>query len=137
MSSSPQIVVDVGMCGVGAAPKVGCMNGSDGAAPLCHAGTFSGVYSDCCCFSLNSLRTRRCMPLTKPLEWRGGLFLDSASMLFFRDGRSGSEELPEDNSSSTVSSLSPGRMGSLPLFCLIGGVGWLLHRAFSPRSSSK
>ena len=36
-----------------------------------------------------------------------GLFLDSASTLFFRGERSGSEELPEDNSSSVVASLSP------------------------------
>ena len=51
MSSSPRIVVDVSICGVGAAPKVGYMNGSDGATPLCHVGTFSGAYS-CCLFSL-------------------------------------------------------------------------------------
>ena len=58
-------------------------------------------------------------------------------MLFFEGERSGSGELPEDNSSSTAASLSPGRMGSLHLFCLTGGAGWLLARAFSPRSSSK
>ena len=33
-------MVDVSMCGVGAASKVGYMNGSGGATPLCHVGTF-------------------------------------------------------------------------------------------------
>ena len=37
MSSGPQTVVDVSMCGAGAASKVGYMNGSGGATPLCHA----------------------------------------------------------------------------------------------------
>ena len=63
MSSSSQIVVDVSMCEVGVAPKVGYMNGSGGATPLCHVGTFSGACSNCCCSLLISLRTRRCMPL--------------------------------------------------------------------------
>ena len=125
------------MCGAGAAPKVGYMNGSDGATPLCHAGTFLGACSDCRCSPLNSLRTQRCMPLMERLEWRRGLFLDSTSTLFFRGGKSESGELPEDNSSSAAASLSPSKMGSLPLLCLIGGVRWLLPRAFSPRSSSK
>ena len=40
MSLGPWTVVDVSMCGAGAAPKVGYMNGSDGATPLCHLGTF-------------------------------------------------------------------------------------------------
>ena len=53
-------------------------------------------------------------------------------MLFFGGEKSGSRELLEDNSSSVVASLSPGRMGSLPLFCLNGGTRWLLPRAFSP-----
>ena len=35
-------MVDVSMCGAGAASKVGYMNGSGGATPLCHVGTFSG-----------------------------------------------------------------------------------------------
>ena len=77
------------------------------------------------------------MPLTEQLERRRGLFLDSTSMLFFEGERSGSEELPEDNSLSTVASLLPGRMGSLPLFYLTEDAGWLLPHAFSPRSSSK
>ena len=72
------------------------------------------------------------MLLTEWLEWRGGLFLDLASTLFFGGERSGKGELPEDNSSSAVASLSPSRMGSLPIFCLTGGAGWLLPRAFSP-----
>ena len=115
MSSGPQTVVDVSMCGVGAASKVGYMNGSGDATPLCHVGTFLGAYSDCHRSLLISLHTRRCMPLTEWLEWREGLLLDSASTLFFRGERSGSKKLPEDNSSSVVASLSPSRMGSLPL----------------------
>ena len=66
-----------------------------------------------------------------------GSFFYSASTLFFGGGKSKSGELPEDNSSSIATFLSPCRMGSLPLFCLIWGIGWLLPRAFSPRSSSK
>ena len=66
------------------------------------------------------------------LEQRRGLLLDSISMLFFGGERSGSGELPEDNSSSAITSLVFGRMGSLPIFCLTGGTGWLLPRAFSP-----
>ena len=61
------------------------------------------------------------MPLMEQMEWCGGLFLDSASTLFFGGERLGSGELLEDNSSSVVASLLPGRMGSLPIFCLIGG----------------
>ena len=132
MSSGPHTMVDVSMYGVGAALKVGYMKGSDGAAPLCHVGTFSGAFSDCLPSLLISLRTQRCMPLTKWLERREGLFLDSASTLFFGGGRSGSGELPEDNSLSAAASLSPDRMGSLPLFCLTEGARWLLPRAFHP-----
>ena len=118
MSLGPRTVVDISICGAGVAPKVGYMNGSGGTAPLCHVGTFSGACSDCLRSLLISLHTRRCMPLTKRLEWRGGLFLDSTSTLFFMGERSGSGELPEDNSSSAAASLSPGRRGSLPLFYL-------------------
>ena len=137
MSSGPRTVVDVSMCGVGTAPKVGYMNGSGSATPLCHVGTFSRACSYCRCSLLISLLTRRCVLLTKWLERRGGLFLDSAPTLFFGGERSGSGELLEDNSLSVATSLSPGRMGSLLLFCLTGGAGWLLLRAFLPRSSSK
>ena len=109
-------MVDVSICGAGAALKVGYMNGSGGATPLCHVGTFSRACSNYHRSLLISLRTRRCMaPLTKRLERRGGLFLDSASTLFFGGERSGSGELPEDNSSSVVATLFLGRMGSLPL----------------------
>ena len=97
MSSGPRTTVDVIMYEVGAAPKARYMNGSDSAVPLCHVGTFSGACSDCCCSLLISLRTRRCMPLPEQLEQRGGLFLNSASTLFFGGDRSGSGELPEDN----------------------------------------
>ena len=137
MSSGPRTVVDAGMCGAGVAPNVGYMNRSDGATPLFQVGTFSGACFDYCRSLLISLRTRRCMPLTKLLERREGLFLDSATTLFFGGDRSGSGELSEDNSLSTTTSVLPSRMGSLPLFCLIEGAGWLLLRAFSPQSSSK
>ena len=137
MSSGPRTTVDGSMCRAGAAPRVRYMNGSGGATSPCHKGTFLGACSNCCHSLLTSLRTRRCMPLIKWLERRGGLFLDSASTLFFGGGRPSSEELPEHNSSSTGRSLSPGRMGSLPLFGLTGGAGWLPLRALSPRSSSK
>ena len=33
MSSGPQTVADVSICGAGAAPKVGYINGSDSATP--------------------------------------------------------------------------------------------------------
>ena len=81
-------------------------------------GTFSGACSDCRLSLVISLRARRCMQLTEQLERREGLFLDSSSTLFFGGERSGNKELPEDNSLSAVASLSPGRMGSLPLLCL-------------------
>ena len=48
------------------------------------------------------------------LAW--GPFLDSASTLFWGAERARSGELPEDSSSSAGGSLSPMRMGSLPLF---------------------
>ena len=71
------------------------------------------------------------MPLTDRLERCGGLFFDLASTFFFGGGKSGSGELLEDNLSSVATSLSFGRIGSLPLFCLTGGTGWLLPHAFS------
>ena len=37
-------------------------------------------------------------------------------MLFWGSERLGNGELPKDNSSSVVGSLSPGKTGSLPLF---------------------
>ena len=64
MSSGPRTVVDVSMCEAGAAPKVGYMNGSDGATPLCQVGTFLGACSNFRCSLLISLRARECMPLT-------------------------------------------------------------------------
>ena len=135
MSSGLRTLVDVSMCEVGAAPKARYMNGSDGATPLCLVSTLSGPCSNCRRSLLISLRTRRCMPFTEWLERRGELFVDSAS--FFGGERSGSGELPEDNSLFAATSLSPGRMGSLPLFCLTEDEGWLLARTFLPRSSSK
>ena len=132
ISSGPRIELGAGIYRAGLAPKVGYPNGSDGVAPLCHVGTFSRVCYDCRLSLLNSIRTQRGMPLTDRLERHEGLFLDSASTLFF-----GSGELPEDNSSSVVASLSASRIGSLPLFFLTGDVGWLLPHAFSIRSPSK
>ena len=129
MSLGPQTVVDAGMYGAGGAPKVRYMNKNDGATPLCHMGNFSGTCFDCRRSLLISLHTRRGMPLTEQLERHGGLFFYSASI---GGGRLGIEELPEDNSSSAAASLSSGRIGSLPLFCLSGGAWWLLPRAFSP-----
>ena len=137
MSSGPQTVVGAGMYGAGATPNVGYMNGSDSATPLYHVGIFSRACSDCCLYVLNSLRTRRGMPLTDRLERRGGLFLDSASTLFVGDDRSRSEELPEDNSSSAAALLSSGQISSLPLFCFTRGARWLLPCAFSTLSPSK
>ena len=121
MSLGHRTVVDVSMCRAGVTPKVGYMNESGGATPLCHVGTFSGACFDCRRSLLISLRARRCIPLTERLERCGGLFLDSASSLFFGGERSGSGELLEDNSSSTTASLSLGKRGSLPLLCLTGG----------------
>ena len=137
ISSSPRTIAGAGIYVAGIALKVGYPNGSDGAAPLCHMGIFSRSCSDFRLSLLNSLHTRRGMPLTNQLERRGDLFLDLASTLFFGGGISRSEELPEDNSSSAAALLSSGRIGSLPLFCLIGDAGWLLPRAFSIHSSSK
>ena len=137
MSLGPQTAVGIGIYGTGAAPKAGYPNGSDGVAPPNHAGMFSGASFDCHLSLLNSLRTHRGMLLTDWLERRGGLFLDYASTLFFEGGRSRSGELPKDNSSSAAASLFSGWIGSLPLFCLTGGIGWLLPRTFSVRSSSR
>ena len=116
MSSGPRTEVGAGIYRTGAAPKVGYPNGSDGAAPPSQAGMFSGSHSDCRLSLLNSLRTRRGMPLMDRLERRGCVFLDSASTLFFGGVRSESRELLEANSSSVAASLPSSRIGSLPLF---------------------
>ena len=137
MSSGPLTTVGAGIYETGAAPKVGYLNESDGAAPPTQVGMFSGVRSECRLSLLNSLRTRRGVSLMNRLERRGGLFLDSASTLFFGGVRSRSEELSEDNSSSVAASLPSNRIGSFPLFCLIGGAGSPLPRTFSIRSPSK
>ena len=70
----------------------GYVNGNGGAKPPCHVGTFSGACSDCRRSLLISLYTRRCMPLTERLEWRGGPILDLTSTLFF-----GGERLPDNS----------------------------------------
>ena len=49
---------------------------------------------------LFSLRIRRRIPLMARLNWRGGLFLDSASALLEGGERRGSGELSEKSSSS-------------------------------------
>ena len=137
MSSSPRTVVGTGINGTGVAPKAGYPNESDGAAPPNHASMFSGAHFDCRISLLNSLLTRRGMPLTDRLERRGGLFFDSTSTLFFGGSRSESGELPKDNSSSTVASLSSVQIGSLPLFCLTRGARWPFPCILSIRSPSK
>ena len=135
MSSGPWTIVDGSMCGAGAAPRLGYMNGSCDDIPSVPRGhIFEGL------LRLSSLSTGffpYSVPLTERLERCEGLFLDLAPSLFFGGDGSGSGELPEDNSSSAGGSLSLGRMGSLPLFCLTGGAGGMLPRAFSRRSSSK
>ena len=108
MSSGPWTGVGASIYGIGAAPKVGYPNGSDGAAPFSHTGMFSRARCNCHLFLLNSLRTQLGMPLTDQLERRGGLFLDSTSTFFFGGVRYGSGELPEDNLSSAVALLSSG-----------------------------
>ena len=132
MSLGPRTMVGVGMYKAGAALKVGYKNGRDDAIPICHVGIFSRACFDCRLSLLNSLCTRQGMPLTERLEQHEGLLLDSTSTLFLGGGRSGRKELPEDNSLFTAASLSSGRIGSLPLFCLTGVAWWLLPRAFSP-----
>ena len=49
---------------------------------------------------LSSFRIRRRVPLMARLDWRGGLFLDSASTLLRGGERRGSGELSEESSSS-------------------------------------
>ena len=132
-----RIVVGAGIYGASATLKARYPNGSDGAAPLYHTGTFLRACYDYRLSLLNSLCTQRGMSLTDQLERRGGLFLDSASTLFFGGGRSGSGELPKDNSSSVAASSLFGRIGSLPLFYLNKGPGWLLPRTFSICSPSR
>ena len=79
------------------------------------------------------------------LDRRGGLFLDWASAAFGDGERRGSEELPEDCSSSAYRSISSGAVTSLPLPGLEGGNGrggsydcsarpasiWVRRRSFS------
>ena len=137
MSSSLWTTIGMGINGTGTVPKARYPKGSGGAGPPSHAGMCSGACSVCCLSLLNSLRTQQGMPLMDQLERHGGLFLDSASTLFFEASRFGSGELPEDNSSSAAASLSSNRIGSLPLFCLDGGAGWPLPRTFSTRSPSR
>ena len=76
MSSSPWTAVKEIKCGAGGAPVVGYIKGSDKSIPPCHAGIFLRARSECRLSLLTS------MPLTDQLEWRGGLFLDSTSVLF-------------------------------------------------------
>ena len=68
MSIGPRTVLGTDTYGASTAPTVGCTNGSDSATPLYHMGTFSGACSDCHLSLLNSLRTRRGVPLMDRLE---------------------------------------------------------------------
>ena len=130
MSSGLRTTVGTGINGTGAVPKAGYSKGSGGAAPPSHAGMCLRAHFVCRLSLLNSSSTQRGMPLTDLLERRGGLFLDSNSTLFFGGSGSGSGELPEDSSSSVAASPSSDRIGSLPLFCLVGGGGWPDPRTF-------
>ena len=94
---------------------------------------------------LGSLRTRRLAILMDRLGWRGGLFLEWASLAFGDGERSGRGELPEDNSSSPGRSISSGAASPLPLPRREGGNGrgcsrdcsalmdsnWIHRRSFS------
>ena len=137
MSSSPRTTVGMGINETGTFPKAGYLKGSGDASPPSHAGMCSGAHSVYRLSLLNSLCNRRGMPLTDRLERRGGLFLDSASTLFFGGSGSKSWELSKDNSSSAAASLSFDRIGSLPLFCLAGDAMWLLPLTFLTRSPSR
>ena len=123
MSSGPQTTVGTGINGTGVVPNVGYPKGSGGGAPSSHAGMFSGARSVCHLSLLNFFRTRRGMPLTDRLERRGGLFLNSASTLFFGSSGSGNGELPKDNSSSAATLLSSDRTAPCLYFIFLGVLG--------------
>ena len=95
MSSGPRTAVGTGINRTTTVPKARYPKGSGGAMPPSHAGMFSGARSVCCLSLLNSLHTRQGIPLTDQLERRGGLFLNSASTLFFGGSESGNGELSE------------------------------------------
>ena len=57
MSLGSLTAIGAGIYGNGVAPKVGYLNGSDGAAPPTHEGMFLGTHSDNRISLLNSLRT--------------------------------------------------------------------------------
>ena len=105
--------------------------------PPSWTGIYSRASSKWCLSLLASLRTRRLVPLTDRLDRHMGLFLDSASALFWGGERSRSGELLEDSSSSIGGSLSPMRMGSLPLFSRVRGAGWIDPREFLSRLVSR
>ena len=100
-------------------------------------GIYSGASSEWRLSLLASLHTRWRAPLADRLNRRGGHFLDSAFALFWSGERSRSGELPDDSSSSTGGSLSPLRMGSLPLFDIVEGARWICPRKFLSRLVSK
>ena len=68
--------------GGGGAPNWYCSGENWGAMPPNQANMYSGANSDWGLSLLASLRVRRCVTLIARLDWRGGLFLDSASALF-------------------------------------------------------
>ena len=92
------------------------MGGNYGAIPPVRIGIYSGASFEWGLSLLASLRTRWHAPLTDQLDQRVGLFLDSTSALFWGGERARSGELVEGSSSFAEGSLSPMRMGSLPLF---------------------
>ena len=73
-----------------------CRNG--GAVPPNQVAICSGA--NCERGLLSSFRIRSRVPLIALLDWRGGLFLDSASALLKGGERLGSGELSEESSSS-------------------------------------
>ena len=75
-----------------------CKN--EGAVPPNRVVTCSGANCEQGPSLLPSLRTRHRVPLMARLNWRGGLFLDSASALLGGGERQGSGELFEKSSSS-------------------------------------
>ena len=123
MSSGPRMAEEKNMCGTGATLKGGYMDGTGGATLPGLSGTYSRAGFYCHRSLLASLYTQRRATLMDRLDRRGGLSRDWA-FAAFRDGeRCGSEELPEDNSSSVGKSMSSGTVASLPLSGRDGGSG--------------
>ena len=131
MSYGPQKAEGKNMCGAVATLKGGYMDGACGAKLPGRSGTYSRAGSDWRRSLLAFLCTQRQAILMDRLDRRGGLFLNRASAAFGDGERSGSGELPEDNSSSAGRSMSSGIAASLPLSGRDGGSGRGGPRDFS------